>query len=75
MFTKYIKSVLLGVAVGLSHIDDAWCLKVNTGSGICSRVNFTRTSKIIVIIIKIAAMNCKSAVAPVAVVIMHVHKY
>jgi len=26
--TKYIKSVLWGVAVHLSYIQDAWCLKV-----------------------------------------------
>ena len=29
LFTKYIKSVLWGVAVRLSCIQDAWCLKVN----------------------------------------------
>ena len=29
LLTKYIKSVLWGVAVRLSYIQDAWCLKVN----------------------------------------------
>jgi len=30
LLTKYIKSVFWGVAVHLSYILDAWCLKVNT---------------------------------------------
>jgi len=30
LLTKYIKSVLWGVAVCLSYIQAAWCLKVNT---------------------------------------------
>ena len=29
LLSKYIKSVLWGVAVRLSYIQDAWCLKVN----------------------------------------------
>ena len=29
MLTKYIKSVLWGLVVRLSYVQDAWCLKVN----------------------------------------------
>ena len=28
-WTKYIKSVLWGVAIRLSYVQDAWCLRVN----------------------------------------------
>jgi len=31
--TKYIKSVLWGVAVRLSYIQDAWCIKVKSSLG------------------------------------------
>jgi len=36
LLTKYIKSVLWGVAIRLSYIQDAWCLKVKSDR--CSSV-------------------------------------
>jgi len=34
LLTKYIKSVLWGVAVRLSYIQDAWCLKAKDSESV-----------------------------------------
>ena len=43
LLTKYIKSALWGVAVRLSYIQDAWCLKVNSPIEVISQLYLDMT--------------------------------